>query len=297
MFQLAQCKFLTSSIKTFFGNHLLQVASVTNNHQSFPSIEVSVQSKPHVLTQKQEAEEAYSQNQQEYLSPTDLTELATGKDNRGNITSDAKPSQPSDDQEEGDGDQREPSTAAAGASSDDGFNWRKYGQKQVKGSEYPRSYYKCTHPNCQVKKKVERSQEGHVTEIIYKGAHNHPKPPPNRRTVIGSSYLPGEMDGVEQPGARVGFHGEPAWVSSQHGAGTAGSNWRHDDIETASAATEFFDPSTSAVVQNGSHFEMADAIDVSSTMSNNDDEDDQVTHGSVSLGNDEEGDESESKRR
>ncbi|KAD4584090.1 hypothetical protein R6Q59_037032 [Mikania micrantha] len=56
---------------------------------------------------------------------------------------------------------------------EDGYNWRKYGQKQVKGSEYPRSYYKCTHPNCQVKKKVERSHDGHVTEIIYKGAHNH----------------------------------------------------------------------------------------------------------------------------
>ncbi|KAI3960475.1 hypothetical protein MKW98_002974 [Papaver atlanticum] len=61
-----------------------------------------------------------------------------------------------------------------GASSDDGYNWRKYRQKQVKGSEFPRSYFKCTHPNCQVKKKVERSQEGHITEIIYKGAHNHP---------------------------------------------------------------------------------------------------------------------------
>ncbi|KAJ6835394.1 putative WRKY transcription factor 4 [Iris pallida] len=64
---------------------------------------------------------------------------------------------------------------------DDGYNWRKYGQKQVKGSEYPRSYYKCTHPKCPVKKKVERSFEGQVTEIIYKGQHNHQKPPPSRR--------------------------------------------------------------------------------------------------------------------
>ncbi|KAH6809876.1 WRKY DNA-binding protein 3 [Perilla frutescens var. frutescens] len=59
----------------------------------------------------------------------------------------------------------------------DGYNWRKYGQKQVKGSEYPRSYYKCTHANCPVKKKVERSLDGQITEIIYKGQHNHPRPP------------------------------------------------------------------------------------------------------------------------
>lgn len=64
---------------------------------------------------------------------------------------------------------------------DDGYNWRKYGQKQVKGSEYPRSYYKCTHPNCPVKKKVERSLDGQVTEIIYKGKHNHQKPPSSKR--------------------------------------------------------------------------------------------------------------------
>lgn len=63
---------------------------------------------------------------------------------------------------------------------DDGYNWRKYGQKQVKGSEFPRSYYKCTHPSCPVKKKVERSLDGQITEIIYKGQHNHS--PPSKRT-------------------------------------------------------------------------------------------------------------------
>jgi len=70
--------------------------------------------------------------------------------------------------------------------SDDGYNWRKYGQKLVKGSEYPRSYYKCTHPNCEVKKLFERSPDGQITEIIYKGTHDHPKPQPNRRLPTGS---------------------------------------------------------------------------------------------------------------
>lgn len=70
--------------------------------------------------------------------------------------------------------------------SDDGYNWRKYGQKQVKGSENPRSYYKCTYPNCPTKKKVERSLEGEITEIVYKGSHNHPKPQTTRRSSSSS---------------------------------------------------------------------------------------------------------------
>ncbi|GMI96921.1 WRKY DNA-BINDING PROTEIN 33, WRKY DNA-binding protein 33 [Hibiscus trionum] len=71
--------------------------------------------------------------------------------------------------------------------SDDGYNWRKYGQKQVKGSENPRSYYKCTYPNCPTKKKVERSLDGQITEIVYKGSHNHPKPQSTRRSSASSS--------------------------------------------------------------------------------------------------------------
>ncbi|XP_076936215.1 putative WRKY transcription factor 20 [Bidens hawaiensis] len=72
-------------------------------------------------------------------------------------------------------------------SSDDGYNWRKYGQKVVKGSEHPRSYYKCTHPNCEVKKIFERSYTtGQITEIVYKGTHDHPKPQPSRRFSAGA---------------------------------------------------------------------------------------------------------------
>ncbi|OAY83568.1 WRKY transcription factor 44 [Ananas comosus] len=68
----------------------------------------------------------------------------------------------------------------------DGYNWRKYGQKQVKGSEFPRSYYKCTHPNCPVRKKVERSLDGQVTEIVYTGEHNHPKPQSSKKLLLGT---------------------------------------------------------------------------------------------------------------
>ncbi|CAN6297706.1 unnamed protein product [Urochloa humidicola] len=58
----------------------------------------------------------------------------------------------------------------------DGYSWRKYGQKQLKDAESPRSYYKCTRDGCPVKKVVERSFNGFITEITYKGRHNHPRP-------------------------------------------------------------------------------------------------------------------------
>lgn len=82
-----------------------------------------------------------------------------------------------------------PSTANSDRPSYDGYNWRKYGQKLVKGSEYPRSYYKCTHPSCPVKKKVERSLDGQIAEIVYKGEHNHSKPQPPKRSSSGTQAL------------------------------------------------------------------------------------------------------------
>lgn len=87
----------------------------------------------------------------------------------------------------------------------DGYNWRKYGQKQVKGSEYPRSYYKCTHPICPVKRMVERSIDGKIAEIVYKGEHNHPKPQPPKRL---SSASQGQTSVASEQAREIE---EPLW--------------------------------------------------------------------------------------
>ncbi|CAG7896554.1 unnamed protein product [Brassica rapa] len=63
---------------------------------------------------------------------------------------------------------------------DDGFRWRKYGQKVVTGNPNPRSYYRCTYTGCKVTKHVERSVDNvKLVVATYDGIHEH-VPPPER---------------------------------------------------------------------------------------------------------------------
>ncbi|XP_027351978.1 probable WRKY transcription factor 75 [Abrus precatorius] len=58
---------------------------------------------------------------------------------------------------------------------DDGYRWRKYGQKAVKNNKFPRSYYRCTHQGCNVKKQVQRlTKDEGVVVTTYEGVHTHP---------------------------------------------------------------------------------------------------------------------------
>ncbi|KAI7736654.1 hypothetical protein M8C21_031790 [Ambrosia artemisiifolia] len=104
--------------------------------------------------------------------------------------------------------------------SEDGYNWRKYGQKQVKGSENPRSYYKCTYPNCSMKKKLETNLEGQITEIVYKGSHNHPKPQSTRRSSSSSASNTLQMS---QASSNHDVHDYPDQSYASHGSGQVDS--------------------------------------------------------------------------
>lgn len=66
--------------------------------------------------------------------------------------------------------------------------WRKYGQKPIKGSPFPRGYYRCSSSKgCSARKQVERSRtDPSMLVITYTSEHNHPWPT-QRNALAGST--------------------------------------------------------------------------------------------------------------
>jgi hypothetical protein len=86
----------------------------------------------------------------------------------------------------------------------DRWVWRKYGQKPIKGSPYPRGYYRCSSSKgCSARKQVERSRtDPSMLVITYTSDHNHPWPTQRntlannkshhqpRHSIVGDSAAP-----------------------------------------------------------------------------------------------------------
>lgn len=72
--------------------------------------------------------------------------------------------------------------------SSDIWAWRKYGQKPIKGSPYPRGYYRCSSSKgCLARKQVERNKSDPSMFIVtYTGEHSHPAPT-HRNSLAGST--------------------------------------------------------------------------------------------------------------
>ncbi|TVU27304.1 hypothetical protein EJB05_29905, partial [Eragrostis curvula] len=148
----------------------------------------------------------------------------------------------------------------------DGYQWRKYGQKQIEGAMYPRSYYRCTwsaEQGCPAKRTVQRNDDDDIVNggvdgsppkytVVYVAehtcsAHDSMEAPVILETtavpttnVAGRSFLPAAEDHHDSTAAVVdadasAFSSPATTVVT---TGTEESPATSDDVTTWSSASE-----------------------------------------------------------
>ncbi|XAR66594.1 hypothetical protein NMG60_11012876 [Bertholletia excelsa] len=141
----------------------------------------------------------------------------------------------------------------------DSWAWRKYGQKPIKGSPYPRGYYRCSSSKgCPARKQVERSRLDPTTLVItYSCEHNHSMPTSKTRHVsvaaaaappaaeVTSASTAASNSDDEKTSATV-FELDPQErfgdLGEEFGSGSGyGFRW-FSDLETASSSTMLESP-------------------------------------------------------
>ncbi|KAI3859725.1 hypothetical protein MKX03_031239 [Papaver bracteatum] len=110
---------------------------------------------------------------------------------------------------------------------DDGYCWRKYGQKDILGANYPRGYYRCTHSNaqgCLARKQVQRSDEdSSMFSVTYCGRHT---------CIQGAHLLPGQSQNRQDPQDQKRIKTQETIINFQ-------TSSRHSKTEDISAIQAF----------------------------------------------------------
>ncbi|KAL9379622.1 hypothetical protein Peur_028104 [Populus x canadensis] len=158
---------------------------------------------------------------------------------------------------------------------EDGFTWRKYGQKEILGSRFPRAYYRCTHQklyHCLAKKQVQRLDDDPYTfEVAYRGEHTchmsatAPSVPPPAADI--AQEMAQTMSAQPQPSAATSL---ARWLEFSLGSG--GSAGCSSSSMAAGAGSGGEGPSTAGRYSKEADYpiiDMADAMFNSGSSSTN----------------------------
>lgn len=121
----------------------------------------------------------------------------------------------------------------------DVWAWRKYGQKPIKGSPYPRGYYRCSSSKgCLARKQVERNKSDPAMFIVtYTAEHNHPAPT-HRNSLAGSTRQKPSFSSATAGDAPDGDPGKPADKASPPSPCSPGSGISNTTSPSPAAMTD-----------------------------------------------------------